>query len=256
VFSERQQVFEQERASYKAGLEQRQALCQRVEALAAIDADALGEAEHELNRIRGEWSRGARLPKREGEAIETRFNDAVRRFNKHKRVLVEKSRRSALESMRARAALCHEAECGAASAETITALQARWQSLGEAPDAPEGTALAARFQRALTAAAGGATDAEAAAGSQAMRESICLRLEILAGVDSPPEHNAARMALQVERLASALKSRNRADSDTAEALLFAWCATGPAPREHAPGLESRFERAWKAVGQAGTASKG
>ena len=153
--------------------------------------------------------------------------------------------------MRAKAALCHEAETlatGRADRDGISALQARWDELGTLPDGDGEAAMAQRFQQAVACASDGstATDAAALEANQTRRESICLRLEILAGVDSPPEHADARMALQVKRLASALGEGERNDNETAESLLREWCISGPAPHAQAAALETRFERAWSA----------
>ena len=160
--------------------------------------------------------------------------------------------------MRSKATLCHEAESLAQPAATTTdpqvsvKLRERWQALPALSDAKVEADLHRRFEQACAAQASADPARGAAIENQAAnlrdRESLCLRLEILYGVDSPPQYAAARMAHQVERLSNALKKRSGASSDSAEALLRAWCLLGPAPSEHAKALEARFQSAWQAGG--------
>jgi hypothetical protein len=75
-------------------------------------------------------------------------------------------------------------------------------------------------------------------------------MEVLAGIDSPPEHAEARMAFQVERLASALGERKGSTADSLEALVRVWCLTGPVPAAYAEALEARFEAARSAAPEA------
>lgn len=259
VFAGRQRLIDEERKSAKAGLEARAALCQRVETLLQAGPTDVAEAERELHRVQGEWARTERVPKREEDALESRFNALVRRFAKHQHALSAKAKQADLETMRSKARLCHEAESQlhpvdgttiADVAEMADSLRSRWQSLPALTDDDEAT-MRERFEQAFEmqestdAARGAKADAKRRIANLQARESLCLRLEILAGVDSPPEHAQARMAYQVERLASALKERS--DGDNPDDLLRAWCVIGPASPEHADTLEARFQRAWARV---------
>ena len=174
--------------------------------------------------------------------------------------------RAALDALRARSALCDEVEAlaaaGAVPAQTLDGLRARWDALPPAGDGAD--AVTARFERALAAGEDDAARAALAAEHDAnreAREALCLRMEIVAGVDSPPAFAQARMQAQVARLASAFGDRKSAGrsaggaagegpgADDGESLLRRWCCAGPASPADAPGLQARFGAALEAWGR-------
>jgi hypothetical protein len=155
--------------------------------------------------------------------------------------------------------MCHQAETRlnpldeAGDAHDVDGWRARWQALPGLSDESADTQLNERFEQALATqgAAAEQDDAEAKRRGENLhtRESLCLRLEILLGIDSPAEHAQARMALQVERLSSALNGRTDTASESSTELLRAWCLSGPVPCALAPALEQRFNRARLALGE-------
>ena len=256
VFAERQQVFDDERGRVKAAVEARKILCQQVEALLTVEAGGVGDAERELSRARREWAQIMHVPGHEGDALESRFTALARRFETHKRALSIKAKQAGLEIMRSKAMLCHEAESqlnpldGATSAPNAEEWRNRWRDLSALADEQAEASLRERFEQALAAhhSTGDASgdDADSRLANLQTLESLCLRLEILVGIDSPVEYAQERMALQVQRLSSALKERKDAEAENADDLLRAWCLSGPAPTAHAQALEARFSKAWMA----------
>jgi exonuclease SbcC len=79
------------------------------------------------------------------------------------------------------------------------------------------------------------------------REQICLHLEILSGVDSPPEWEKQRLAFQVSRLAGHMADGESDPLETDPQLEREWYLCGPAPASSAAALEERFERGRKAL---------
>jgi hypothetical protein len=87
------------------------------------------------------------------------------------------------------------------------------------------------------------------------RRELCLQLEVLAQVESPPALAKERMELQVARLSGHMGGSERAPLADAQHLLRDWYLCGPATPD--PDLMARFERARAALGQAaGPASAG
>lgn len=83
--------------------------------------------------------------------------------------------------------------------------------------------------------------------SEQEAETLCIQLEILAGLDSPPESAQARMAYQVQRLKRELAEGNKETRSTQEQLddlMITWFS---APVSN-PDLLSRFSRAELKVG--------
>jgi DNA repair protein SbcC/Rad50 len=114
--------------------------------------------------------------------------------------------------------------------------------------------MAQRLDLALAAARGDEQARSAfAAQSEAngeRRRGLCLQLEVLAQVDSPPGLAEEHMALQVARLSGHMAGGEQAPLAGASDLLADWYRCGPAPAD--AELESRFERARFALALAET----
>jgi len=146
------------------------------------------------------------------------------------------------------AALCRELEQNMAGTVPAETWEQRWGALQLPDDAPPG--LRRRFDAALAASQDGEQQQHWLAEQEAnaaRRSEICLQLEVLAGIDSPPEAAQERLALQVSRLAGHL-SEGEADPLTAlPRLELDWYQSGPAPAALEQALEERFKHALKAA---------
>jgi len=115
-----------------------------------------------------------------------------------------------------------------------------------------------RFEQALAAAKGDADQRQRLLQARethlTRRQQLCLHMEILAGVESPPEVREARLTYQVERLARAMSQGKRDPTPEAEEMERDWYLTG-FPGSPADGvLESRFQRALAAIMARGAAA--
>jgi len=81
----------------------------------------------------------------------------------------------------------------------------------------------------------------AGAGTLRARQRLAIEMEIAAGLDTPPEFQQDRLALQVDRLNQGMKHRRVMDEAPSQ-LAERWCKTGPAIEPDAP-LRDRFFRA-------------
>ncbi len=80
-------------------------------------------------------------------------------------------------------------------------------------------------------------------------EKLLLEYELLAGVDSPAEQQAARMNLQVEKLSARMSSGQSTDPRTERAALdMRWWSTGPIGSEDRKRLAARRQRALETLG--------
>ena len=168
-----------------------------------------------------------------------------------------------MNGLRARARLCDRLErlamsgTDADTAGTVDEIASAWDKAGPF-DRSTQEAIEARYRLVTSALAGD----EAAKGDMesgfdkglAQRRRLCLELEVLAGVESPPEDQAARMALRVERLGRSLVEGGSHGAVSAERrrLERAWYTCGPVAPEHAETLAARFERALGAARAAET----
>ncbi len=147
--------------------------------------------------------------------------------------------------------LCEQAESAVlagAGAESVTDAAERWEALPALPPAWE-KRLVARRDRALAALAdpAGAGDyrARLERGAAARGEAL-LELEMALGLESPPELQSQRLALQVRLLKERFDGAAAASAPAGERLV-AWCAEPgvPAGRDR-----ERRERVFAAMGHA------
>lgn len=78
---------------------------------------------------------------------------------------------------------------------------------------------------------------------------LCVQMELLAGIDSPPDAQPYRTQYQLERLERELsggRKETRTPREQATALLMEWLETGPLP-EDTVALTARFEAAERAI---------
>jgi exonuclease SbcC len=229
-------------------------LCGELEGLrdaAGTDPDDLLRRLHELQ---GRWREASRqeLPPREADRLQRRWQDAGRQVQGQVEALRHTAERQRMETLALAAALCKELENGIQQGSpgpaTAESWERRWQDLGLAEDSPAG--LRQRFDTALAASADEARRhgwLEELKSNDQRRAEICLRMEILAGIDSPAEAARERLALQVNRLAEHLGEGENDPLASLPRLEMDWYESGPASIERDSALESRFQRALKAA---------
>lgn len=250
VFARRQEVFDEQRGEWNENLKLKAGICEQIETLTECDRGGIDEAKRTSSKLSEQWSQIGSVSKRDESAIAKRFAKAREQFEKHCANIAQDKKSRALETLNDRAKLCHSIEeqvrCGNVDPDTASQARARWEAFGECADATA-RALAKRFEQACSAAANeeGSRDQLQAASPQnrTRREELCLQLEVLSGVDSPPEQSEARMALQVSRLSEALSQGKSTPNDEFDGLVKEWYTTGPAMDETAASLEQRFQLA-------------
>lgn len=253
VFARRtaqQQAQSAEQAKHLAVLE---SICAEAERLVASEQDPrrLAAAQREL-AARWREAESLPLPRQAAAAIHRRWQ-SCRQALEHQRQLLERRQRHAeIERLAAQAALCERIEQGLLAGDDSgldgDGLRQDWAGLAAPQDPKLAQALSERFERALAALVDPAVRAEliqkASANAQ-RRAELCLRLEIAAGVETPPEFAEQRLKLQVARLAERLAERETGPKPRGLDLLVDWYLLGPAPRDEV--LEQRFERAKAAL---------
>lgn len=251
VFARRQAEKQAAGAERHDNLAQKQALCEEVEALANAGNEQLAQARVRLQAAQHEWEMIGPIPKAEQRALGQRFEAAIRRFALHERSLRRTSARETFQHLRERAQACArlEALLGDPMDDTaIASAQREWTSLPTLPAA----LLESMQQRlnvvcqALTGTPEQAQDLRANLERNLERKRIwCVCMEIVAGVESPPEQTQLRMEYQVARLSASLAGATaKADAiyDPRQ-LQERWCLTGALPLEAAAELDARFLRA-------------
>jgi DNA repair protein SbcC/Rad50 len=258
VFARRKEQQEAQQAELAARLAVREAICAEAQALAQSDAMPQDLASG-LRDLEARWREADALavPRQAAAGPTQRWREVrevLIRTRQERLATIEQGQRDLLA---AQAGLCtrleHALLDGAAEPEVVDAIAAEWEAMGVLRDPARQSAMAQRFGAALAAARDGGEVREAflaaAEPNHRQRQALCLQLEVLAQVDSPPEAAKERMELQVARLSGRMAAGAGDPIAGAAHLLRGWYLCGPARRDAA--LDARFERARAALEQAG-----
>lgn len=259
VFERRRQRHEAQTVEMGENLRLRETIRAEAEALARTESEAAVDGPDALPALEARWQEAAQLPvpRQAAAELERGWRQALHQIQTGRQERLTAQRRQTLELLTRQARVCSELEQALEKGEDATgalaAAVAQWQALGPHPEERLHQGMEARFQRARESATRGPADlADQRAANARERAEICLRLEILAQIDSPPECAAERMAFQVNRLQEHLATGEGNPQTTSAHLIEGWFLAGPAPAAEAGALERRFEHAQTALRQTET----
>jgi hypothetical protein len=255
VFARRDAEQQQRNSELDDNLATREAICAALAAATeqAADADTLRAALREQHR---QWrdTEALHVPRPKIQALRRRWDETVARAEQHLDTLAARARWAEIEALERRATWCDSAARAllVADADTpdVESLRTEWAAL---PSIADG-ALAAEAEKGaqlILAAADGDMDALERLRTRMHdaleeRRDLCLRLEIAAGVDSPPELEGERMSLQVQRLKARMgDGAERPNAEDTLALMRDWY--GLAPAAPAADLDARCLRVRQAL---------
>lgn len=252
VFQSRQEKRKQEdgaKHEVRNALEQ---LCAELDALAASHDKSDQEVRRQVRALQDQWSEKAgRDPAYRG--LENRFRAA--KANVEAALASRaRSRESAVwQTLAAKERLCADIDAairdaGAAPGVDGEAAVERWSALPVLAGTAE-KRMTARRDAAIHAL--GDESARTAHRKRIddvakQRLDLLLELEVLLGLDSPPEYQADRLAFQVKQLRDRFKSATAAGPEQAAERLLAWCEL---PGTVEARDRSRIDRIFAAVGR-------
>jgi exonuclease SbcC len=258
VFDFRKQQQEEQKKEIQAYLQSKTALCERVEQLADLEGEEIKTAPAQLKKLKDEWKNlkkddwkniGAMRKNKSTEAVDERFKKACRLVEKLSKSQQATERRQQIDLLKQKAALCIEIEQAGSIAEQdpdwLSSKQAAWDQLPKLEQHKWENTIEQRFQKACAIVSTG----EPLPVSQKTldnKEMLCVRMEILAGVDSPPESKQARLAHQVARLSAAMGGEPidaRDPQIEAEEIERDWYLSAAVSPEQTQTLEQRFSKA-------------
>jgi len=265
LFNRRREQQEAQDAELTENLNRREDLCSEAEKLADSDSDSDSDSDAgpdelstALRELDSRWRDldALPVPRRSGSALVQRWRAARRRAEYRRRELLEEQRRRDLDLLAEQAALCERLERALEVVDAdldpvLTTLEADWLALPTHRNTDIQAAMAKRFGRALEALSQGGEKLQALRSAFAAdgerRAELCLHLEILAQVESPPELAEERLRFQVTRLTERMSEGEKDPLEASFRLLQQWYLCGPAPGSVATNLEQRFLRARRAV---------
>jgi hypothetical protein len=243
-------------AERRQNLARKEAVCAGLEALLAGEPLDSPEGARALRELEQSWRDTGPVPRESERALEQRYRDLQARVGEARRDQARARAAARAQALRRRAEICAEIEQRALlgvipeseAAPLLASMRGEWDRLPPIERDDE-TLLVRRRDRAasaLTDPAARQALLEALPRNLAIRREICLEIEVLAGVDSPPELREERMRFQVARLSQTLREHRGEKASPRERLQSlerSWYRLGPAPAEHWPGLSARFETA-------------
>ena len=237
VFDARQNKRREEDGRKNAHRQGLKDLCVQIEQLAKSADQEDQELRAALRDLQEQWKQKAGAPGPDLHELESRFRKGKESVDSLLSARVRTRAAAVWQTLAAKERLCEEldallrsAAAPAASGEHPLEVQAsaaeRWAALPALPAAWEKKMLARRDAGlgALSEAGAGAKYlARMEQGAQARREGL-LELELLLSLDSPPEFQQQRLALQVRKLKERFSSAASVGGATAGERLLEWCA--------------------------------
>ena len=238
VFDARQNKRKEEDGRRNEHRHALQELCAQAEQLSLATGKDDQEIRRELRDLQDQWKQQAGATGPDLRDLESRFSRAKAAVETMLSARIRSREAAVWQTLAAKERLCGELDAlvrsgdGSAPAEVVpdqpppATAQERWAALPQLPAAWE-KAMLARRDAALAALSDAAAAAKYLArmeqGAAARRDGL-LELELLLGMDSPPEVQQQRLALQVKKLKERFSSAASTGAATAAERLVAWCA--------------------------------
>jgi len=256
VFDRRRELQTAHQKELKGHTAVLRSLCVKLEELVDDDSFEPDDLLHEVHRLQGAWSEGLslELPRHEIPKVQRRWDEAVRGAMNRIRQLREALELKQLGRLCGFAELCRtlesELETMSGQAPDITVWQQRWSELPPLLNSELQSAIEQRFNTSLDVLLGKVSRERWMSGfgeNLDIRRRICLKMEILAGIDSPNEYAEDRLAFQVNRLSERLAEGEEHGHEDPNQLEQVWYLTGPLAAEELERLQHRFDRAREAL---------
>jgi exonuclease SbcC len=249
LFNYRQKQIDEQSNELQAYLDQKTAICDEMDRMLkddSINSDQIKKFRDQWQDIKADWKQiGNIARRRKAKAIETvekRFETLYKKLRNQYKKQLANEQRDQLDQLKLKAALCAEVEQATEFDETI---QNRWQELAPLHNSEFEQIIQQRFEKACN-------NAEDIVNPKGIEEkqAYCIRMEILAGIESPAEAAQARLAYQVDRLSAAMTDGNKTSMNPEQEALEIqqnWYLSSAVSRKQTQILEQRFNKACQAL---------
>ncbi len=214
-----QQASEQEQQN---NLVVAQEICDKIVSLADSDDNRLSASRKEYDELYQAFKNVGALPSKQRQQIQQQFADCCKRYQQQFAGIARRKKAAAFNELERRATLCQQLEASPTQA-MLNQLKDSWSGTIDVPaDSAQG--IEARWQAAqdLTAQ----LSPEQIDKNQTNLRLLCIRLEILANMDSPKADEQLRMDYQVKRLSKGLGQEREDITQEIDKIRIAWCCNG------------------------------
>lgn len=258
IFAKRQQAAQDRIEEYKLSFTNKQAICAEITALCNTD-DSPDALRNQFATIEQRWKEVGLVPKEKVHEIASMYKKACEEFNRHLKERTQQSIQQALELLAHKASLCEKLEKLAWQDTPVDqardAIHDEWSQLAVMDKETE-NGIAKRFHQSYQNLQQDAVKISKE-GLQAnlesnrqIKELLCIRMEIMANKESPPEAKNTRMEYQVQRLSEAMYEEFKTDSapqsEDGIALQKQWFYCGVTHADIEEKLKQRFDEAYNA----------
>ena len=203
IFERRDHLRRSAQDEQEGQLNQAVALCEQLENAAKAPAESLLEFPRLPAQIDKEFKALNILAKEKFASLRKRYLKAVETFSVQLALAKTSQQQKQLQRVRDLSIWLNN---GAQQSGNLTTeqLQQKWETLSEGIPDSWAAPFLKRFQAILTKET--TTTENEHQSTNKIKSLLCIRMEILAGLDSPEEAKAERMAYQVDRLSKEMKS--------------------------------------------------
>ena len=222
-------------------------LCNQFEQLAAAPDLTEQELRRAARELDTQWKQQARSSDPLARTLEARFGQARKTIDDALTGRARSREADVWKTLAEKERLCEELDrpvCQDTTARDEATIEARWTALPPLPTAWEKAMIARRDAalHALTDPAAAATHVAHLERAAEERREILLEIELLLGLESPPELQAQRRAVQVRQLRDRFQGAASDDPKRVGEHLLAWCArTGVADARDRQRWDRIFE---------------
>jgi ribosome-binding protein aMBF1 (putative translation factor) len=207
----------------------------------AKTANDLAEADHQFSELEASFGQlpelPRQLPEKLLEGIQRDYRNACDQFDNGRSRIIKGRHNQQLDGLRQKASLCTRLEALAASApeQQLQEISQQWDAI-ELHNPGLLQRIEARRDSAQSDMDRNAITAE--------RRMLCIRLEILMDIESPPEDRALRMQYQLQQMNQSGLGQPVMDSkQLIENMELDWLCMPGAEAEQQVALDERFQRA-------------
>ena len=244
IYNKVQALRQSQRAETDQQLDAYRDIIKAIQQLAKT-ANDLAEADHQFSELEASFGQlpelPRQLPEKLLEGIQRDYRNACDQFDKGRSRILKGRQNQQLDGLRQKASLCTQLEALAASGseQQLQEISQQWDAI-ELHNPGLSKRIEARRDSAHTDMDRDAITAE--------RRMLCIRLEILMDIESPPEDKALRMQYQLQQMNQSGLGQPAIDSkQVIEKMELDWLCMPGAKAEQQVALDERFQRAKPAV---------
>ncbi len=254
-FQRRADMFKEKDRQRKENSALRQNLLSEIRSLNQLSPSEIKASVSKLSDIQQRWRQTRDSGKGKPDALQSEFNNEVAKFHQSIKQANKLEAQSLFVLLEKKAEICETLEQSHRESDTdsvLVEIKRKWESCedrcGEYEDA-----IQRRFSEACQVLESGSSVnsavRERANKNFEEKKSICLQLEVLTELDSPPAFAKERMRYNVERLNAVMTKRSERTNSESEVndLMVQYWLTGAVPEDHYNSINERFQRIRSAV---------